>query len=133
MNPKFYAKRNEFAPYGIELEKQQIFMAYIKNFKPDTRLEITVKKYVPKRTDRQHRYYFGVVVDMIARETGMSKEEAHDGLKQMFLRVDHDKLPTVRSTTSLTTKEFMAYIEQVVMWSAQFLGLVIPDPDYVDF
>lgn len=69
---------------------------------------------------------------MIADETGNTKDMTHDGLRSMFLMDKSGKMPVIRSTTSLTTKEFMAYIDAVVLWAAEFLGIIIPAPDYVE-
>lgn len=110
-----------------------MWFAYVRNFKAGCRVEITVKKYNPKRSDRQNRYYWSVVVGYISAYTGQLPEEAHEGLKSMFLKVHHDKLPYIRSTASLTTKEFNDYVEQCIVWAAQFLGVAIPDPDAVEY
>ena len=130
--PKFYGHSN-CAKTQIIYEKQNLLEAYLKSFKPDTRLEIVIKKYVPKRTDSQNKYYWGVVVKMIADYTGMDKDSTHDGLRQIFLKVEHEKLPTIKSTAKLSTIEFAEYIEQCVIWAATFLGLVIPDPYAIEY
>lgn len=133
MTPKFYAKRITYAPHGFEFERHQIFLAYMKQFREDTRLEITVKKYVPKRSNRQNDYYWGVVIEQIRIETDQPAQSVHDGLKQMFLKVHHAKLPTVRSTTTLTTAEMKTYIDQCVLWAAEWLNIVIPEPYAVEY
>ncbi len=133
LTPTFYARKTSTGN-PIEFERLPVLEAYLKQFQTGTRLVVTVKKYVPKRSGRQNSYYHGVVVKMIADETGMTPEETHEGLKIKFLSVQHDeRLPTVRSTARLTTKEFMEYIDKITVWAAQFLGLVLPDPYSVDY
>jgi hypothetical protein len=51
----------------------------------------------------------------------------------MFLRrIESGKPETVRSTTSLSTKEFGTYCEQCRQWAAE-QGFNIPDPKKFDF
>jgi hypothetical protein len=93
-------------------------------------VELTVRRLRKRRSDRQHRYYFGVVVAMLAEFTGYTSDEMHDALKWKFLRVDPESsLPTVRSTTSLTTVEFEDFLERVRTWAAADVGVVIPLPN----
>lgn len=93
-------------------------------------VDITIRRHRKTRSDRQHRYYFGVVVAVLAEFTGYTSDEMHDALKWKFLRVDPESLlPTVRSTTSLTTVEFEDFLELVRAWAAADLGVVIPLPN----
>jgi hypothetical protein len=93
-------------------------------------VDITIRRHRKTRSDRQHRYYFGVVVAVLAEFTGYTSDELHDALKMKFLLVDPESsLPTVRSTTSLTTVEFEDFLERVRTWAAADLGVVIPLPN----
>lgn len=97
--------------------------------------ELSIGEWRKKRTENQSRYYFGVVVKMIADEIGDSKDEIHSFLTTMFLK-DYKELKgkqyvIVRSTTSLNTKEFTHYIEECKMWASKELGLYIPDSDQI--
>ena len=68
---------------------------------------------------------------MIADETGMTKDQAHDALRQKFLTVPGDgPLKVIRSTTELTTVEMMEYVDKRVLFAAEWLHIVIPPPDY---
>ena len=94
--------------------------------------ELTLRARPKKRSLNQNAYYHGVVVDMIAREAGYSSEEAHEALKAKFLRIHDDSaLPTVRSTTSLTTLEFENYLDQCRQLAAEMFGLYVPLPNEV--
>ena len=127
--PIFYAHKRAD---GLEFERKPLYDAYVAGLKPDTRYEVTIKRYRAKRSDAQNKYYWGVVVQMIADETGNNKDMTHDGLRSMFLIDKTGKMPVIRSTTSMTTKEFMEYIDTVVLWAAEFLGVIVPPPDYVE-
>ncbi len=99
-------------------------------------VEIVVRKKRSKRSNLQNRYYFGVVVKMLADKLGYEREEMHYALRVKFLGEDEDQygLKKIRSTTGLSTKEFIeTYTEPIKRWSAEFLCLRIPDPNEVDY
>ena len=129
MKAIFYA-----APFAGKLvhEHPEKLKAFIAGLKPTIRQKITIEKYIQKRSSQQRKYYFGVVVKLIADHCGMTPQEAHEALKWMFLQERGEYMPTVRSTAKLTTKEFMDYIEQCVIWAAEFLQIVVPDPNFPD-
>ena len=116
-------------------ERKPLYDAYVAGLKLDARYEVSIKRYRPKRTPPQNRYYFGVVVPTIAEElcgtvTEQTKQETHDGLRAKFLTVQDDRLPRIKSTTELTTVEFNAYIDEIVLWAAEWLHIVIPPPEW---
>ena len=129
MKAKFFASK---IAGKLVYENPEKLKAFIAGLKVNIRQKITFEKYVQKRSLPQNAYYHGVVVKMVADYTGMRPEEAHEGLKWMFLKERGEYMPTVKSTAKLTTKEFIDYIEQCVIWAAEFLGVVIPDPNYPD-
>ena len=128
---KFYGIRSRTGD-KIIFEREPILHAYLRSLPEDKRLEITIKKYAQKRSNQQRKFYWAVVVKMIADHCGMTPQEAHDALKWMFLKEQGEYMVTVKSTAKLTTKEFIDYIEQCNIWAAEFLGLVLPDPAYPD-
>lgn len=77
-------------------------------------LEVHNKK--PKRTEQQNRYYFGVYLPLIARETGeQNLDSLHELFKGLFLTtgvvdVLGHKVRLKKSTTDLGTSEFSEYI-----------------------
>jgi hypothetical protein len=99
---------------------------------------VTVTRVQHLRSLPQNRYYHGVVVDMIAGYIGESRDETHELLKSRFLPVrrvellDGQFIEMPPSTRLLTVEEMTAYIEQVRVWAAQFLGLSIPDAGEVE-
>ena len=88
------------------------------------RVELVLREKVAGSSDEQRRYYFGVVVKMLADRIGDSPEDVHEDLKRQF---------HVESTTKLNTTEFQDYMEKIRQWAAVFHGLPIPDPSQVDF
>lgn len=83
------------------------------------------------RTNSQNNYYWGVVIVMISNYLGYSREETHDALRLLFLGKE-GLINTTKSTTDLTTKEFINYIEQITNWAKEFLNLRIPSPDNLE-
>ena len=129
MTPKFFGFIRDGKPVFDNREK---LLAYLAGFKSDTRFEATFKKYRRQRTNPQNKYYWGVVVPMLASHFGYTKDECHDALRWQFLRKQDTEPPTVRSTTELTTIEFNAYIDEIVIWAATEFQVVVPDPGEIE-
>ena len=70
------------------------------------------------RSSQQNNYYWKIV-GVLADELGYTEREMHQTIKNHF---------DIQSTKTLSTKEFSAFIEQLVRWSAIELSIVIPDP-----
>ena len=91
---------------------------------------ITIAKPTKTRSNPQNFYLWGCVYKTIADETGDDADSIHHYLTGMFLSEKTTcPIPLVKSTTKLTTVEFMAYVEKVLFWSAEFLNLYIPLPN----
>ena len=97
------------------------------------RIGETIEKEHKQRSNQQNRYYFGVVVPIIAECLGYSINETHEGLKDMFLCDRTGKLPRIKSTTELSTVDWESYMSQVRQWASQFLVVYVPDPGEGDF
>lgn len=95
-----------------------------------------------KRSLRQNAYYFGVVVPMVRQglfDAGYDEvtenEDAHEIMKHIFLKrvvrseINDDAITISGSTAKLTTEQFNDFLDQVIRWSAQYLNVVIPDPN----
>ncbi len=98
-------------------------------------VEVVVKQKRNRRSDRQNRYYWGVVIKIIADHLGYEPDELHESLKRKFLGEVEDRygLRRVASTTMLTTAEFIeTYTEPIKRWAAEYLRLYIPDPNEVE-
>lgn len=150
MTPKFRATlldRNHdhgsaseygFKLYDSDVEKYHVWMD---NFKESDHLFVTVEKITKRklRSVQQNSYYWGVVIEMLTMEIygandKDSKQEMHDALRRKFLSFENVKgLPTMLSTTRLSTIEFEAYMEQIRRFASQYLGIVIPEPNQVDW
>lgn len=114
----------------LKLVQPDLFKRYLHSLRGE--IELIVRKWKKRRTDNQNKYYWGVVIPILCESLGYSDEEMHEALKWKFLRNrDKEKLPTVKSTSGLSTIEFNNYINEIVRWSAQE-GIIIPDPNQVE-
>ena len=137
MKPRFRAVIKDgvldFSTYPNDAEKM---FGYITRLGDGTHVFVTVEKITRERQRSldQNAYYWGVVVKILAGETGYTKDEMHDALKVKFLTYENVRgIPTVLSTANLNTKQFEVYLEMVRRWAAMDLGIVIPEPNQVDF
>ena len=86
-----------------------------------------------QRTEKQSRYYFGVVVPLIAEHCGYEKDEMHELLAMKFLRIEDDPItgsPRRKHTPDTDTKEFSEYVDACIRLAAE-LGVVVPAPNEV--
>ena len=104
-------------------------------------IEISIAKAKKKRSKPQNAFYWGVVVPIVKHglfDIGykLTNERTHDFLKERFLKEDlvnedtGEVLGSVsKSTTELTTTQFMEYMAEITQFSAEFLGVQIPEPN----
>jgi|APSaa5957512622_1039677.scaffolds.fasta_scaffold107573_2 methylphosphotriester-DNA--protein-cysteine methyltransferase len=91
------------------------FLACIKELEGNFYLEL---KETGVRSIQQNGYYWRIV-EILSDELGYTKQEMHETLKNHF---------DIESTKHLEQKEFSSYIERIIRWSAQEMGIAIPDP-----
>ena len=100
-------------------------------------IEVVFRKVKSPRTNQQNRYYWGVIIKILSEELGYDPQDLHYALRSRFLATIEDQgtaggLTIPKSTTSLSTKEFEAYMEEIRRWSAGFLATTIPEPNEVE-
>jgi hypothetical protein len=93
------------------------------------KVEVSVDPPKKHRSLNQNRYYWGIVIDIISGATGFEPQEAHDAMRYKFLTDMTGDLPKVKSTTELSTVEFLDYVAQIQQFGAEFLEVYIPDPN----
>jgi hypothetical protein len=108
-------------------------------------VEAIFRKKKKTRSSEQNRYYWGVVVRMVAEgfadlgnSISPSSEDdlhtVHEYLKRRFLKpitaadANGEVHEIGYSTANLSTSEMMDYIAQIQQFAAEFLNTVIPDP-----
>jgi len=95
-------------------------------------VEVVIRLPRKDRSNPQNRYMWGVVYELLSETTGYTPSEIHDSMRMLFLQDNLRKIPTLRSTTELTTVEMENYLEQIRQWAAQELNCNIPLPNEVD-
>lgn len=116
----------------MTLINRKFFDKELENFEGQT-VTVTIEKKKHKRSDQQNKYYWGVVVPIVTegiKETGeiVTTDQVHEFLKFTFLSTG-EKIKFARSTTDLSTTDFLLYIDQIQIWASEFLNCYIPDPD----
>ena len=96
-------------------------------------VEVVVRKPKSQRSSQANRYYFGVVVKLLAEFCGYEPDEMHEALAFRFLRIEDDPItgsPRRQRTPKTNTKEFADYVDQCIRFAAE-LGVYIPQPGEV--
>lgn len=106
---------------------------------PNKQLVVKIEKRGSKRSTQQNRYMWGVVVaevrlGLLNIGYDMTAEEVHFFLKTKFNPVlipskDGEAIELPGTTTNLTKTQFAEYIEKIARWSAEYLGIRIPEPN----
>ncbi len=99
-------------------------------------LSVEIKQHKNGRTRYQNAYYFGVVLRTISEYTGFTPEELHASFKRTFLPIDCEIIGGVMverlsSTKDLDTKAFNDYLERILHFCADNIGLYVPTPNEV--
>ena len=116
-------------------EKQAIGR-WIATFKNGTKLDITIRKHKSKRSNDQNRYYWGVVIPILADYFGHDNaEDMHHDLKEKFNPIESKLEPGKMiggTTTKMSTEEFFcgetSYVERICRWAAMEYEIYIPPP-----
>ena len=109
---------------------------WVSTFPNGTKLDITIRKHSEKRSNEQNRYYWGIVIPILADHFGHDNaEEMHEDLKQEFNPVPSKINPEKiigGSTTKLSTIDFFSadtsYIERIIRWASMEHGVFVPPP-----
>jgi hypothetical protein len=96
-------------------------------------VQLTLREQGRPRSNNQNRYYWSMIVGMIAEEIGDDSEAVHSALKwkflpRQFITLAGEEIEVPKSTTQLSTNDFEIYLEQVRAFAATELSLAIPLP-----
>lgn len=97
-------------------------------------VQVVIKQLRHQRTLRANRFYFGVIVSLMAEEFGYEKQEMHEVLAMRFLRIEDCPItgsPRRKPTPECETKEFAEYTDACIRLAAEH-GIVVPSPDEVE-
>ena len=100
---------------------------------PDGQIDITFSQRENTRSARANRYYRGVVLKMMAAETGSSADSLHELMKmrhncEYVVDPNGEEIKVAKSTAHLTVTEFGEYLENVMLDGSEWCGIIFPDP-----
>ena len=85
---------------------------------------ITVETIKQQRTGEQNKFYWAILQEL-AEETGNGTEDLHDSFRAMFL-TDRSTMPwRVKSTTELSIREFITYLDQILAYVGSEMGITV--------
>jgi hypothetical protein len=128
--PTFVGTVNERGQLDFAPAVRGLMRAHLLRMKPGAPVEVTLKRWRDKRSSRANRYYFGVVIPLIAEHCGYDKQEMHELLAMRFLRIEDDPItgaPRRKSTPDTESDEFAEYVDRCIVFGAE-LGVEIPPP-----
>ena len=106
----------------IDFPKEQ-YAEYLLNLKNGF-YEFILRKQSKQRSIEQNKYYWAVVVKILAEHFGYMPEEMHGVLKFHFVRT-----LGCDSSTELSTYEFsIEFIEKIRTWAQTEFNVYIPAP-----
>lgn len=112
-----------------------IAVKMIDALQPKYPVEVLVQTYKKKRTDQQNRYLWGVVLAIIAQETGNDVNDLYEYfLGEFFGWQEHDVMgrkrlrPRERSSKQIKAR-FSEFLEFIISRAAS-LGIIVPPPNH---
>ena len=101
---------------------------------------VTIERKYNKRSNQQNRYLWGCCYPLIQQGflDGGNKvgiETVHEFLKGRFLKQEIANINTgevftiTKSTAELTTTQMMDYVSEIQQFAAEYLNVIIPDPN----
>ena len=113
------------------LQEQDRFNTYLVSLgKQD--ITLVVRTWRKHRSIQQNKFLWAVPYQLISEATGYTREEVHDAMRLMFLKDEERAIPTLKSTTSLSTIEMNEYWAKMQQFAAEKLNLIIPEPNEVE-
>jgi hypothetical protein len=130
MDALFYGR---VLPGGLlVLDKPKDYAQHVRSLRGRF-VEVLVTKRKTKRSPKANRYYFGVVVKLLAEHCGYDPQEMHETLAMRFLRIEDCPMtgaPRRKRTPDTDSAEFSEYVNHCIRLAAE-LGVVIPDANEV--
>lgn len=98
---------------------------------------VTINRIKSHRTIPQNKLYF-LWLNLIAEETGNTKDDLHDYFTAVFLEKQYkvlfnEEVEIRASTTRLSTKEFTTFLDNIYLFASEELKMILPKPDDICF
>ena len=106
-------------------------------------IEVTLQRKRKRRSNPQNSYYWGIVLPLVQEGLKEATGEVRDfnsihyqillpllAPKREIINTDTGMIISEKITSSeMTTPEFSEFVMEIQKWSAEFLGINIPDPN----
>lgn len=108
-------------------------MQHVANLSREPIMMVTIEPYSNKRSVKQNKAYWKVILKPIEDATGLPSKAWHELFKTLFVeptfyQIKDRKIECRETTTEMTTKEFSEYIEKIRLWCIENLnGLILPE------
>lgn len=126
----------------LVLNNKDLFLWDLENYK-GKEIELIIRGIKDTRSNRMNRYYWGVIMkaltdhfnNMQTFDKKIDAETTHNLMKDRFLGTEIYHFPSgdqqriLESSKELTNEQFISYFENIIAWSAEILGLIIPKPN----
>jgi len=109
-----------------KMKNRQAFVDQIAAMRPGTVVEIMVAEEPLHPTHDQHKYYRGVVLEVISEHTGHTEEYLRG-----YLLEEIAGLAEGDGTSGMTMQEMSDYIEACCCWCWDHFGFIPPAPESV--
>lgn len=113
-------------------EQRQAVLAALKGLSLGKKgWDIEWKQHIEKRSTTANAFYW-VVVGLIADDTGNSRDDTHEALKNKFCPMkvvrlmDDGEIFPIYSTAAMRAPDFAGYLEKVIAFATDDLGLILP-------
>lgn len=137
----------------IVIRDQQAFDSFLIPYEGKENLQLVIKRKVKTRSRQEEKFYHAVPVKFVAEAMDITREEAHEFLKNMLLRTEERmvtedgkvvRYERTMSTTELGDQAYREYWGDVIKWASlptddgglsrtSGLGIYIPEPNEVDW
>lgn len=118
---------------NLHPESVQELLRQIKKLDPEKGVKVFFSDKRNIRSKNQNSYYWGVIMKEMSNHLGFDSAVCHAMCKDRFLRstiTHHDKVFEITSdSSSLNTKEFTEFIDNVRRWLSQEFEIYTPDPN----
>jgi hypothetical protein len=113
-----------------KIVNQQEYIDWIVNA-PDGRYIIRLEKLI--RTTKQNAYLRWWVYKAICDHTGDTDDYIHWVMSMEFLVDRTKKMPFIKSTTKLSTKEFSEYVDKIKNFVSEYWVIIPTAQEYENF
>ena len=139
MTADLYIHKGVIILYNCQNERElKIAVSYASRLlKEKGKVSVLVDSTKKRRTSKENRYYWKVIVSMCSIHTKESQRDQHEIFKDEVLGRYEIRKPTgeiitrSRSTATLTTQEFEDYAQHCRMLAFELYGLNCPLPNEV--